>query len=403
MWILYQKLVRKMKYDFDKIIERKNTNSVKYDFLEEHGFPPNTIPLWIADMDFPAPCEVIEKLKEVTTHGIFGYSETKASYFLAVHKWFANKHKFETSPEWLVKTPGVVFAISAAIRAFSKEGDGVLIQQPVYYPFERTIRNNGRRVVNNPLVYDKKRYSIDFDDFERKLKYENVKLFILCSPHNPVGRVWSREELIRMGELCLTYHVIVVSDEIHCDFTYPDYVHTVFASINPEFAQNSIICTSPSKTFNLAGLQVSNMFIPNKLLRQPIRHAISATGFGGLNSYGLAACEAAYHFGDEWLYQLKEYIQGNLEFVRKYTAEYLQSIHLIDPEGTYLLWLDFSGLTLSDQQVDDMIKNKARLWLDSGYLFGAEGKGFQRMNLACPRKCLRDALLRLQQALSQKE
>jgi len=388
-----------MKYDFDKLIDRKNTNSVKYDFLEENGFLPDTIPLWVADMDFPAPAPVIERLKEAAAHGVFGYSEAKEQYFKSVHEWFSIKYGFDTKPEWMVITPGVVFAIVAAIRAFSKEGEGILIQRPVYYPFERLIKNNNRKLINNPLLYKNEKYSIDFEDFERKLCTENVKLFILCSPHNPVGRVWSKEELTQIGELCLKYKVVVVSDEIHCDFTYADYRHTSFAAICPEFAQNSIICTSPSKTFNLAGLQIANIFIPNTELRQQFKKEISKTGFGGLGTFGLVACEAAYGFGDEWLLQLKAYLQGNLDFVREYINKYLPNIRLIEPEGTYLLWIDFSGLNLSDKQINNIIKNKARLWLSDGSIFGEEGKGFQRINIACPRKYLNDALLRLQQSL----
>lgn len=388
-----------MKYDFDKLIDRKNTNSIKYDFLEENGFLPDTIPLWVADMDFSAPVEVIEKLKEVAAHGIFGYSETKEQYFRSVHDWFSVKYGFDTMPEWMIKTPGVVFAIAVAIRAFSKEGEGILIQRPVYYPFERLIKKNNRKLINSPLLFKNERYSIDFEDFENKLRTGNVKLFILCSPHNPVGRVWSEEELSRIGELCLKYKVVVVSDEIHCDFTYANHRHTSFAAISPEFAQNSIICTSPTKTFNLAGLKIANIFIPNTKLRQQFKEEISKTGFGGLDTFGLAACEAAYSFGDEWLLQLKEYLQGNLDFVREFIIKYLPDVRLIEPEGTYLLWVDFSGLNLSDSQINNIIKNKARLWLSDGSIFGEEGKGFQRINIACPRKNLSDALLRLQQAL----
>jgi len=384
-----------MQYDFDRIIDRRNTNSVKYDFLERKGFSPDTIPLWVADMDFQVPDEVSERLKKVAAHGIFGYSEARDPYFEAVHDWLAAHHELETKPEWLVKTPGVVFAIASAIRAFSKEQEGVLIQRPVYHPFEQAIRSNNRRVVNNPLVYADGRYHIDFDDFEKKIQEENVKLFILCSPHNPVGRVWTGAELKRMGELCLQNHVLVVSDEIHCDFIYPGYHHTSFATISPELEQNSILCTSPSKTFNLAGLQVSNIFIPNPSLRTNFKSVISATGHGDINIFGLAACESAYRFGEEWLIQLKEYLSENLAFVRDYVKDSLPGIRLIEPEGTYLVWLDFSGLHLPEQQVNDIIKNKAKLWLDDGSLFGEEGKGFQRINIACPRKILEEAMRRL--------
>ncbi|MDP4119800.1 MAG: MalY/PatB family protein [Bacillota bacterium] len=389
-----------MKYDFDKIANRKNTGSIKYDFFHENGLAEDTIPLWVADMDFSAPYEVTEKLKDIASHGIFGYSDTKDSYYEAVHDWFSKYHGFETKPEWMVKTPGVVFSIATAIRSFSEEGEGILIQRPVYYPFERIIKANNRKVVNNALKYENGKYVIDFDDFERVLKNENVKLFILCSPHNPVGRVWLKEELKIMGELCLKYNVIVVADEIHCDFTYPNHQHIPFASICDDFAQNSIVCTSPSKTFNLAGLQTANIFIANNTLKQKFTKSIHATGFGGLSIFGLAACETAYRFGNEWLSQLKDYLYDNLCFAKEYLKRNLPNIRIIEPEGTYLLWLDFSGYDLEERHINDIIRQKARLWLDEGSLFGSEGKNFQRINIACPRKILKDALLRLKEALT---
>lgn len=385
-----------MKYDFDKVVDRRNTNSVKYDFFEKKGFYPDTIPLWVADMDFPVPPEVADRLAEVAAHGIFGYSEAKSPYFESVYRWFASHHAFETKPEWLVKTPGVVFAIASAIRAFSDELEGVLIQQPVYHPFEQLIRRNNRKAVNNPLVYRNGKYQIDFEDFEQKLQREKIRLFILCNPHNPVGRVWTREELTRMGELCLKYHVVVVSDEIHCDFTYAGHMHLPFAAIDPSFAHNSVVCTAPSKTFNLAGLQVSNIFIPDPAMRLRFTQASSATGLDGINIFGLAACEAAYNHGNEWLVQLREYLTGNVQLIREKIA-CLPGVRLVEPEGTYLLWLDFTGLNLPDGEVHDRIKKQARLWLNDGEIFGAEGKGFQRINIACPREVLVEAMRRLRQ------
>lgn len=388
-----------MKYDFDKIIERKNTNCVKYDFLEENGFSSDTIPMFVADMDFPSPYEVTERLKEIVSHSTFGYSETKSGYFRALHDWFVRNHNFETQPEWLIKTSGVISAIAAGVRAFTDKGDGVIIQRPVYGAFEHVITSNGRKLFDNALVNENGKYSIDFDHFERTIKENNIKLFILCSPHNPVGRVWTKDELKCLGEICLTYNVLVISDEIHCDFTYTGYTHHVFSSISPEFAQNSVICTAPSKTFNLAGLNTANIFIPNEKLRNKLRNVISSMGAGDQNIFGMAACEAAYSYGDEWLKQLIDYLQQNLSYLRKYISEYLPEIRLTEPEGTYLTWLDFSRLNMSDGELNDIIKHKAKLWLSYGGIFGPEGKGFQRINIACPRPILCEALLRLWQAL----
>ncbi|MDF2484988.1 MAG: patB, partial [Herbinix sp.] len=244
-----------MDYDFNQMINRRNTNSLKYDFAVERKKPSDILPLWVADMDFSAPKEVLDAIHQAVSHGIFGYSEVKQDYFEIVQDWFYRHYEWVTQEEWMIKTPGVVFAITMAIRALTKEGDGVLIQQPVYYPFSETIRLNNRKLVVNSLLYRDHQYFMDFDDFENKIISEKVKLFLLCSPHNPVGRVWSREELIKVGEICLKHNVIVISDEIHCDFTYPGYQHTIFATISEAFAQNSIICTAPSKSFNLAGLQ----------------------------------------------------------------------------------------------------------------------------------------------------
>lgn len=389
-----------MKYDFDKQIDRRGTGSVKYDFLAENGFAPDAIPLWVADMDLRAPREVTEKLEAVARHGIFGYSDAKASYFEAVHDWFAARHGWAIRPEWLVKAPGVVFAIAAAVRAFSDEGDGVIIQRPVYYPFEKIIRANGRRVVDNALILRSGRYEMDFDGLEQLLSGERVKIFLLCSPHNPVGRVWTAAELTRVGELCRAHGVLVISDEIHCDFTYPGITHIPFASLGPDFSQNSVICTAPSKTFNLAGVQAANIFVPDGAKRKRLVKSIGATGFAGLSAFGLAACETAYRFGGDWLQQLRPYLYDNLCFVRDFLREHLPQVRLIEPEGTYLLWLDFSACGLSDAALEDLLRKKAGLWLDEGCLFGPQGQGFQRVNIACPRSLLQKALERLAAALA---
>ncbi len=288
-----------MSINFDQEIERRGTDSLKYDFSVEMGKPADILPLWVADMDFRVSDKILDALHASVSHGIFGYTETKDDYFEAVRNWFERHFSWSPEKEWLVKSPGVVAAIVTAIRAFTKVGESVLIQQPVYYPFMNTVHNNKRKLVVNQLVYKNNRYTIDFDDFENKIVSEKVRLFLLCSPHNPVGRVWTEEELTKMGAICLKHDVIVVSDEIHCDFTYEGHTHTNFASIIDNFANNSVICTAPSKIFNLAGLQVSNIFIPNKKLRDAFKHTITANGCDLLNTLSLVACKAAYEHGDE--------------------------------------------------------------------------------------------------------
>jgi cystathionine beta-lyase len=389
-----------MRYNFDEVINRKGTNSIKYDFAVERGKPVDVLPLWVADMDFRTPPAVIDALVKVSQHGIFGYSESKHDYFQAVSNWFKTRFDWETDSTWLVKTPGVVYAIATAIRALTNQGEAVIIQQPVYYPFSSTILTNKRKLINNALVYINGSYYIDFEDFEQKIIEHNVKLFILCSPHNPIGRVWTKDELIRLGDICVRHGVIVISDEIHADFTYEGSQHFVFGKLKPEFLNNTIICTAPSKTFNLAGLQVSNIFIANKSIRNIFQKEMYSAGYSQLNTMGLVACQAVYEHGAEWLDELKIYLAGNLQFIRGFLSERLPQIKLIEPQGTYLIWLDFQELKLSDEQLEDLIVNRAKLWLDAGTMFGSEGSGFQRINIACPRSILEQALNQLEQAIN---
>ena len=389
-----------MKYDFDKVVDRHGTNCLKYDFAIERGKPADILPLWVADMDFQTAPAILERLEETVKHGIFGYSDGKEGYFAAVQNWYRERFGWETKPEWLVKTPGVVFALAAAVRAYTKEGDGVLLQQPVYYPFSEVITDNGRKIVNSPLKITDGYYTMDFDDLETKIVENKVKLFLLCSPHNPVGRVWSEEELRRVGEICLRHGVLVVSDEIHSDFVYPGNKHYVFASIEPEFEKISVICTAPSKTFNLAGLQVSNIFIADEGLRKKFIRAVDQAGYSQVNLMGLVACQAAYEEGAEWLLQLKEYLLGNLSFVREYLKENLPEVKLIEPEGTYLIWLDFEALGLERKELEALI-DKAGLWLDAGAIFGKTGIGFERINIACPRRTLEQAFVQLKKVVDQ--
>lgn len=388
-----------MEFNFDTVIDRKGTNSLKYDFAGERGKPEGVLPFWVADMDFQTAPAILERLEELVRHGIFGYSEGKEAYFDALAGWYETHFNWKIRRDWLVKTPGVVFALAMAVRAFTEEGDGVLIQQPVYYPFSEVITDNNRNLINNPLKLINGHYEIDFGDFEKKIAENRVKLFLLCSPHNPVGRVWKEWELRKMGDICLRYGVLVVSDEIHSDFVWPGNRHQVFAALSPAFGRITVTCTAPSKTFNIAGLQISNILIPNPAMREKFRHEVSAAGYSQVNVMGLAACQAAYEGGEGWLLELKQYIWNNYLFLKEYLEKKIPMIEAGILEGTYLVWLDFRKLGLTEAEREDLIVNRAHLWLDSGAMFGEDGEGFERINIACPRSVLENALVQLEKAL----
>lgn len=384
-----------MKFDFDAVVNRKNTNAIKYDLAKKRGKPEDAVSLWIADMDFPtAPC-IQKAVAEKAAHGIWGYSRPDNRYYDALKKWYKERHNFEVQNEWVVNTPGVCFALAAAIKAFTKEGESVLIQKPVYYPFFNIINSLQRKVVNSSLILKNNHYEIDFDDFERKIVQENVKMFILCSPHNPGGRVWTKQELQKISEICLAHNVLVVSDEIHSDITFGSNVHTVYGSLSEQALKNSIICTAPSKSFNLAGLQFSNIFIADEKLRKAFSEELEKTGYDEPSVFGIVAATAAYSEGADWFDSVKSYIWENILFAKKYIEENASQIKVLVPEGTYLLWLDFSKTGLSDSEINDRILNKAKVWLDSGSMFGKEGEKFQRINCATPRIILEDALKRI--------
>lgn len=388
-------------YNFDIIKDRTKTNSLKFDFAIERGKPADIMPLWVADMDFETAPPVIEAMRERLEHGIFGYTFPKTEYRQILIQWMKKRHNWDIKEHWVFQTPGVVFAISLAIKALTEENEGVMLQRPVYYPFFSIVENNNRIVVNNPLVYledEMPSYKMDVDDFERKIIENNVKLFILCNPHNPVGRVWTKEELTIIGDICLKHKVLVISDEIHEDFIYEGHQHVVFANIKPEYANITITCTSPSKTFNLAGLQISNIIVSNREIRAAILREMDKTGYDEPNVCGMVACQAAYEKGEEWLEELKQYLAENLSMVRDFVQERMPRVKLIPPEGTYLIWLDFSAYGLSKEALDDHIVNKAKLWLDSGEIFGIEGEGFQRINIATSKENLKRALLQLEKA-----
>ncbi|MDR2421870.1 MAG: pyridoxal phosphate-dependent aminotransferase [Deltaproteobacteria bacterium] len=387
-------------YDFDAVVDRKDTNSLKFDFARERGVPEGLLPLWVADMDFPAPKPVLDRLEALSRHGIFGYTEAKEDYYAAVAGWFARRHGYEPKRQWLKKAPGVVFALAMAIRALTEPGEAVLIQTPVYYPFTGCCLDNDRVPVSSQLVLKDGRYEIDFDDFEKKLVEGRIRLFLLCNPHNPIGRVWTEEELKTMGELCLKHGCRIFSDEIHCDFVFPGHRHLVFGALAPELADLAIVATAPSKTFNLAGLQIANLFVANPDLKSAISQEIRRTGYSQLNAMGLLACQSSYERGEPWLDRLMAHLKGNLDYARDFIQKRLSPLKLIEPEGTYLLWLDCRALDLTPDELNRLILEKARLWLDDGPIFGAGGEGFQRINAACPRKTLSEALERLAFALA---
>lgn len=385
--------------DFDKVIDRRNTRCLKYDFAKRRGMPEDVLPLWVADMDFATSSYIEDALIERAKHGIFGYSEVQTPYFEILENWLKKHHNWDVQEKWLIKTPGVVFALAMAVKAYTEIGEGILIQAPVYYPFYEVIRDNGRKIVENELYLgDDNRYHIDFEDFEDKIISEKVRLFILCSPHNPVGRVWTAEELVKLGDICVKHGVIVVSDEIHADFVFKGR-HHVFASLKKEFENISITCTSPSKTFNLASMMMSNIFIPNHELKRKFRKELDAAGTSQLGIMGLVACEAAYCKGEEWYRSMIEYVRKNIEFTKEYIAENIPNVSMIDIEGTYLVWLDFHKTGLSAEELDRRIIHNAKLWLDSGKIFGKCGEGFQRINVACPRSILKEALDRIKNIL----
>lgn len=393
--------VKEKNLDFDTVIDRRNTKCIKYDFTKKRGMPEDILPLWVADMDFRTSSYVLNALENQIKHGIFGYSEVQEGYFEAVKGWMKKHYDWEVERKWLVKTPGIVFALALAVKSLTDLGDKVLIQSPVYYPFREVIEENGRKVIDNTLYLgEDNRYHIDFDDFEKKIIEEKIKLFFLCNPHNPVGRVWSREELEKLGDICYKHHVIVVSDEIHADFIFQGK-HHVFAGLKKEYEEITITCTSPSKTFNLAGLQISNVFISNPKIKNIFKKQVNASGYSQLNIMGLVACEAAYRYGATWYNGLHDYIKGNIEYTKSFLEENIPNIRMINHEGTYLIWIDFRALGLSFDELEDLIINGAKLWLDHGRMFGESGTGFQRINVACPRVVLEQALKRLKAAVEE--
>ncbi len=391
-----------MHYDFDREVDRKNTAATKWDALEQRFGDKDLFPMWIADMDFVCPAPVLEAMKARVDHGVFGYNTKPDSYFQAIIDWMQTRHQWSVQKDWICHSPGVVPALSFTVSTFTEPGDKVIIQQPVYPPFASVVKNNGRELVNNPLVLKDGRYCMDFDDLKSKLD-SRVKLLILCSPHNPVGRVWTRDELVQLGELCREHNVLVVSDEIHFDAVFDGHTHVPFASISEAFADRSIICTAPSKTFNLAGLQTSVVIIPNEELRAKFKKTLGGYDLDSLNTFGLVALESAYRHGAEWLDQLLVYLQENLRFLQEYLGEHAPQLTVIQPEGTYLVWVDCRALGLDAKELEQFMLKQAKVAVNQGYTFGPGGEGFVRLNIACSRKLLETGLERIVKAVKAAE
>ncbi|MCE8611283.1 pyridoxal phosphate-dependent aminotransferase [Bacteroides fragilis] len=386
-----------MKYDFDEIISRRNSNSYKWDAVMEEG----VLPMWVADMDFRTAPAVVEVLRKRMDHGIFGYTKVPPVYYDAIINWFTRRHGWQIDRDWIIYTSGVVPALSAIIKALTVPGDRVLVQTPVYNCFFSSIRNNGCEIVANPLVYTNGTYRIDFDDLARKATDPKVKLLLLCNPHNPVGRVWTRAELMCIGEICLRNDVLVVADEIHCELVYSGHTYIPFASISDDFRNRSVTCTSPSKAFNLAGLQIANIFAADESVRVKIDKAINLNEVCDVNPFGVEALVAAYNDGEEWLEELKCYLSDNYLYMRTFFNKYLPQFPVVKLEGTYLVWVDCSVLNRSSKEIAEILLKAEKLWINEGSMYGEAGEGFIRINIACPRQILIDGLNRLKRGLKE--
>ena len=384
-----------MKYNFDEIIPRRGTNSYKWDSAGD----ADVLPMWVADMDFRAAPPVVEALRKRVEHGIFGYVRVPDAYYAAVTNWFARRHDWQIEKEWIIYTTGVVPALSAVIKALTAPGDKVMVQTPVYNCFFSSIRNNGCGMIANPLIYRNGTYQIDFADLEQKAADPSVKVLLLCNPHNPAGRVWTKQELTRIGDICIRNNVWVVADEIHCELVFPGHTYIPFASISQEFLMHSVTCTSPSKAFNLAGLQIANIISADTDIRTKIDKAININEVCDVNPFGVEALMAAYNDGEEWLEELKQYLFANYNYLRVYFEEYLPEFPVATLEGTYLVWADCSVLNQSSDETVKTLLEKEKLWVNEGSLYGEAGEGFIRINIACPRQQLIEGLNRLRRAL----
>lgn len=378
-----------MKYDFDKTIDRRATNSYKWD-----SAPEGVLPMWVADMDFRTAPAIIDALQKRVAHGIFGYTRVPDAYYDAVTSWFSRRHGWDIDREWIIYTSGVVPAVSAVIKALTVPGDKVIVQTPVYNCFFSSIRNNGCEIVSNPLRRTADTYEMDFDALERCAADPRTKVMLLCNPHNPAGRVWTPDELTRLGNICLRNGVTVVADEIHCELVYQGFKYTPFASLSDAFLHRSVTCVSPSKAFNIAGLQIANIVAFDNDLRSRIDKAININEVCDVNPFGVAATIAAYNEGEEWLNQLVDYLHGNYEAMAEFCRRELSEFPITRLEGTYLVWMDCSSLGMPSDALEHALLEDARLWLNAGTMYGAEGEGYMRWNIACPRSVMLDGLNR---------
>lgn len=379
-----------MKHDFDKQISRRGTDSYKWDSAGSK----NVLPMWVADMDFRTAPAIVDALHRRVEHGIFGYTRVPDSYYEAVTGWFARRHGWAIDREWIIYTSGVVPAVSAIIKALTMPGDKVLVQTPVYNCFFSSIRNNGCEMVSSPLRFADNTYTIDYEDFERKAADPKVKVMLLCNPHNPAGRVWIRDELVRIGEICIRHGVTVVSDEIHCELVFSGHRYTPFASISGDFLRHSVTCISPSKAFNIAGLQIANIVCADADRRAKIDRAINDNEVCDVNPFGVIATQAAYNEGEEWLNQLITYLYDNYRYMQEYCREHLPEFPITTLEGTYLVWMDCRKLGIPSDELEQQLVEQTELWLNSGTMYGTEGEGFIRWNIACPRATLTEGLKR---------
>ncbi len=386
-----------MTYNFDEIIDRTNTNSVKFDLREQLFGRKDIIPMWVADMDFKTPDFIVDIVKRRAEHEIFGYSYRSDSYFDALINWVKRRHNWKINKEWIAFSPGVVPAVNMAIQAFTKINDGIIIQPPVYFPFFSAIENNNRKVVTNPLKLENGRYNINFDDLAKKAP--KAKMIIVSNPHNPGGSVWTKKELTKLANICIKNNVLIISDEIHCDLVYRNYKYTPMASINNEIANNTLSFLAASKTFNIAGLATASVVCSNNSLLQKYNNIVEQIHIGSGNVFGSIASEAAYNNGDIWLDELLQYLSNNITYADKFIKKNIPGISIIKPEGTYLIWLDCRELNLNQQQLKNFFIQEAGIGLNDGATFGAEGQGFMRMNIACPKEILVKALNQIKLAI----
>jgi len=388
-----------MKYDFDEIINRENTGSVKYDGRRHYFGSDDLIPMWVADMDLRIPDFIINAIKERADHPVYGYTVRTDQYYNSVTGWMKKRFNWNIHKNHIIYTPGIVSALNMCVMAYTDPGDEVIVQPPVYFPFFSAVKNNERELIYNPLALKNGRYYMDLDDFRKKAG-SKVKMMFLCHPHNPGGMVWTREELEELADICLKNDIIVVSDEIHSDLVFPPHKHIPFATLSDKINNITVACTAPSKTFNLAGLSTSNMIIRNRELMIRFMHIMEKLHVGNGNIFGAVAMQAAYDHGEEWLEQLLEYLQGNIDFVDEYLRANIPEIKAIKPEATYLVWLDCRDLGMEPKQLRDFFIYKAKVGFSDGATFGPGGEGFQRMNIACPRSVVEEALERIRKALN---